>query len=247
VSERGGDVTGGRLLVGIPAYNEAPTIAAVVRDVRHAMPEADLLVVNDGSRDATADILRDLGVPVATHLCNLGYGRAIQTSIKYALANDYDILVTLDADGQHRPADIRRVVDDLRRNGWDALIGSRYAEMGSYAYAPPGRRLGMRLFSILTRVVSGRRIYDTTSGLKILRRSVFAPLVEWHFVDFHAEAIVYLSRLGFRVGEHPISAAERTHGRSMYSPISYLVYPLMTFTMVVLAVVQAGIARRTRP
>lgn len=233
----------GRLLIAIPAHDEAATIGDVVRSTRACLPEADVLVVDDGSRDATAAIVQPLGVTIARHLCNLGYGRAIQTAIMYALANDYDVLVTLDADGQHRPAEVRGALDAFGRSQCDVLIGSRYAKTGSYAYAPRGRRLGMTVFSWLTALVGGQRIYDTTSGLKILRRRAFLPLAAWHFVDFHAEAIVYLLRLGFRLSEYPISIAERTHGRSMYSPMSVVTYPLTTFLMVVLAIVHAGLTR----
>src|SRR5882672_2538540 len=95
-----------RILIAIPAYNEARTIAAVVERVRSSLPDNDLLVVDDGSGDATRLILKTLGVTVATHMCNLGYGRAIQTAIMYALDSDYDALITLDADGQHQPEQI---------------------------------------------------------------------------------------------------------------------------------------------
>lgn len=233
-----------KTLVAIPAYNEEATIADVVARVRRSMPEFDLLVVNDGSRDKTEQILRREGVLVTTHLCNLGYGRAIQTAIKYALRQGYETLITLDADGQHRPEQILALYEAYCDKVWDCLVGSRYVETHNYRSAPFGRRVGMQLFSLLTKLATGRRFYDTTSGLKIMRRTVFVPLTEWHFVDFHAEAIVYLTRLGFRVGEHPITIDERRHGESMYSLISHLVYPLKTSTMVFLGALQADLTRR---
>ena len=104
----------------------------------------------------------------------------------------------------------------------------------------------MQLFSFLTRLILGRRIYDTTSGLKIIDRKVFDALIQWHFVDFHAEAIVYLARLGFRIGEHPITVAEREHGQSMYSALSALVYPTKTILMVFLGFIQAGLTRKKK-
>jgi hypothetical protein len=102
----------------------------------------------------------------------------------------------------------------------------------------------MQLFSTLTGFLTGQYIYDTSSGLKVMRRSVFEPLTRWRFVDFHAEALVYLIRLGYRIGEYPITAAERVHGQSMYSALSHLVYPLKTFLMILLGVVEAGLTRR---
>lgn len=235
-----------RVLVVIPAYNEEAAIEGVVRRVRESLPDFDLLVVNDGSHDATGEILDRLEVATATHLCNLGYGRAIQTAIKYALNCGYDALITLDADGQHFPEQVRSLYNANMDGGWDVLIGSRYVKTHDYSQSPLGRRIGMRLFSLLVWMVVGLRIYDTTSGLKVIRRSVFEPLTRWRFIDFHAEAIVYLLRLGYRVSEHPITVAERRHGQSMYSRLSYLTYPLKTSLLLLLGMVEAELTRRRK-
>jgi len=233
-----------RVLVAIPAYNEEETIEEVVRRVRESLPDFDFLVVNDASRDSTGEILERLGVATATHLCNLGYGRAIQTAIKYALSCDYDALITLDADGQHYPEQVLSLYYADMERSWDVLIGSRYAKTHDYSQAPLGRRIGMRLFSLLVWAITGHHIYDTTSGLKVIRRSVFEVLTHWHFIDFHAEAIVYLLQLGYSVSEYPISVAERTQGRSMYSLLSHLTYPLKTSLILLLGVVEPGLTRR---
>ena len=233
-----------RVLVAVPAYNEEATIDKVVARIRESMPEFDLLVVNDGSRDGTRRILESLGVTTATHLCNLGYARAIQTAIKYALACDYDTLITLDADGQHHPEQVLALYAESAGTGWDVLIGSRYVGTKDYSNSPLGRRVGMQLFSRLVKLATGQRIYDTSSGLKVMRRSVFEPLSQSLFVDFHAEALVYLIRLGYKVGEYPITAAERTHGQSMYSFLSHLKYPLKTSVLVLLGLIEANLRRR---
>lgn len=235
-----------KVLVAIPAYNEEVTINNVVNRVRETMSDFDLLVINDGSKDRTEEVLSAAGVMRVTHLCNLGYGRAIQTAIKFALVRGYDVLITLDADGQHHPEQIQEMFSAFVREKWDYLIGSRYVKTHNYGSSPLGRRIGMQLFSLLTRMPLGRRIYDTTSGLKIINRSVFEALVQWHFVDFHAEAIVYLARLGFRIGEHPITVAERQAGESMYSAISALVYPTKTLLMMFLGIIQASLTTRKK-
>jgi glycosyltransferase involved in cell wall biosynthesis len=235
-----------RGLIAIPAYNEEATIEKIVRRVRASLTEFDLLVVNDGSQDTTGLILNRLGVTTATHLCNLGYGRAIQTAIKYALEFEYELLITLDADGQHQPEQVRGLYQESIDAEWDVLIGSRYIQTRTYSNSPFGRRIGMQLFSVLVKLVTGRRIYDTTSGLKVIKRRVLDPLVRWHFADFHAEAIVYLLRLGYQVGEYPIIVAERTHGQSMYSALSHLKYPLKTSLMVILGLVEAELTRRRK-
>lgn len=233
----------GRMLIAIPAYNEEPTIEDVVQRVRTALPDCDLLVVQDGSVDATGAHLARLSVLTVTHVCNLGYGRAIQTALLYAHRHGYDRLITLDADGQHHPEQVRALVENSGNGDWDLVIGSRYMS-GDYSDAPLGRRLGMRLFSAMVQVVTGQRIYDTTSGLKVIRHTAFQPLSEWHFIDFHAEAIVYLLRLGYRVTEQPISARVRTHGSSMYSWRSHFSYPLKTMLVLLLGVVEASLTRR---
>lgn len=233
-----------KLLIAVPAFNEESSIGSVVSCVREAVPDFDLLVVDDGSTDATPKVLRSHGVVTATHLCNLGYGRAIQTAIKYALKYDYDLLITLDADGQHHPEQVRDLYDESMKGGCHVLIGSRHAKARNYSYAPLSRRVGMWLFSVLVKAATGRRVYDTTSGLKVFRRETFEPLTYWHFVDFHAEAIVYLMRLGYSVGEYPITVSERVRGRSMYSALSHLKYPLKTSMMVLLGAVQAALTRR---
>jgi glycosyltransferase involved in cell wall biosynthesis len=235
-----------RVLIAIPAYNEQATIGSVVQKVRKNLPDFDLLVVNDGSTDSTGQILKDLRVVSAVHLCNLGYGRGIQTALKYALSTGYDFLITLDADGQHHPEQVQSLYKASRDGRWDVLIGSRHVETHDYSHAPLGRRIGMQLFSMLVKIVSGQRVYDTTSGLKVIKRAAFEPLTRWHFVDFHAEAIVYLTRMGYTVGEYPITVAERTEGQSMYSFFSLFTYPLNTTLMVLLGVVEAGLTQKKR-
>jgi len=233
-----------RVLIAIPAYNEESTLGEIIGRVRACVPEFDLLVVNDGSQDNTSQILKELNVVTATHVCNLGYGRAIQTAVKYAIGCNYDALITLDADGQHYPEEIRTLFEEFVDSRWDMLIGSRYVNKRSYTGVSLGRRMGMQLFSIVTKSTTGKRIYDTTSGLKVVRRNVFEPLTYWHFVDFHAEAIVYLLRLGYQVGEYPISIARRMEGTSMYNALSHFKYPLKTLLMVLLGIVEASLTRR---
>jgi glycosyltransferase involved in cell wall biosynthesis len=239
-------MTASRVLIAVPAYNEEATIAGLIERIRAALPEHDLLVINDGSRDGTARILAEQRVATAHHLCNLGYGRAVQTALLYASRHGYDVLVTVDADGQHHPEQIRGMLEALAANGWDMCQGSRYVQKRDYSGSPFGRRAGMLTFSLLVGLMTGHRIWDTTSGLRALARPTFEPLARWHFVDFHAEAIVYLMRLGFRIGEYPITVAERRHGRSMYSFGSAFKYPLKTLLMVLLGLSHAALVRERR-
>jgi hypothetical protein len=234
------------VLVAIPAYNEEATIGGVVDRVRRAAPDFDLLVVNDGSQDGTEAILRRLGVTTATHLCNLGYGRAVQTAIKYAQRHGYDALITFDADGQHRPEDLTRVYETFASGSDDVVIGSRFIERKRYDSEPLARRIGMRLFSSLIGLVTGKRIFDTSSGLKVVGRRVFDVMGRRPFIDFHAEAIVYLVESGFGVGECPISVNQRTHGMSMYTAASALKYPIKVCFLLFLGLLDARLTRAAR-
>ena len=232
-----------RVLVAIPAYNEAPTIEAVVDRVRADASDFDLLVINDGSRDDTGGVLARLGVATATHLCNLGYGRALQTAITYAERHGYDALITFDADGQHRASDLRRLYDAFNAGGYDLLIGSRFIEGRSYSTEPLVRRLGMQLFSALIALFTGQRVHDTSSGLKVIGRRVFPALRGRPFVDFHAEVLVYLIESGYRVGESPIVVEPRRHGESMYSTLSALKYPLKVSFLILIGALEGRLAR----
>lgn len=174
-----------RYLVAIPAYNEAASIAAVIDEVQLAVPGTDVVVIDDGSTDETAFVCRQRGVRVLSHYCNLGYGYATQTAILFASRNGYDALLTLDADGQHDPGQLPALVEAFQTQDADYLIGSRHLTKPRYAQTSFGRKMGMIVFSVLTRLLTGERIYDTTSGLRLIDRPAYASLLAWGFVDFH--------------------------------------------------------------
>src|SRR5581483_2020378 len=140
-----------RVLVAIPAYNEEASIERVVDAVRGRTPNFDLLVINDGSRDRTGAILSRLGVATASHLCNLGYGRSLQTALRFAQRGNYDALITFDADGQHEAADLERLFHAFQARGCDLLIGSRFVAEARYQGAARSRAVGMWAFSMLVR------------------------------------------------------------------------------------------------
>jgi glycosyltransferase involved in cell wall biosynthesis len=231
------------ILALIPGYQEGPRIAAVVEGARAHLP---VVVVDDGSTDDTAAQAEAAGAFVIRQVPNAGKGAALRTGFRHALEHDAPAVVTLDADGQHDPAQVRAMLTEFDSGRWDVLIGSRYVVSRRYAGVPFGRRLGMMMFSTIVGLVAGRRVYDTTSGLKVIGRQTFSSLTNWQFVDFHAEAIVYLMRLGFRIGEYPITVEERRHGSTMYSAFSHIKYPLKTALMVVLGVVEASMTKRRR-
>ncbi len=232
-----------RVLVVIPAYNEEKTISSVLGRLRRVAPEYDRVIVNDGSTDATGDIVAALGEKQLKLPCNLGYGPALQTGLKYALLRGYGIFVSIDADGQHNPEDVPMLVAKLDESKADMVIGSRFCDGRPYR-SSVGRRVGQLLFSHLTRVLIGHRIYDTTSGFKVLRASACQAIVNGTFHDFHIETIVRLSLSGFKIVEVPVVVADRTLGQSMHSFASVFHYPLQTVLLTIVAIADALLTRR---
>lgn len=231
-----------RGLIVIPAYNEEQNLPRVLARLQSSRPAEDVVVVNDGSQDGTERMLRELGQPHLRHPINLGYVRAIQTGIRYAMQQGYDYAVFLDADGQHDPAAVPGLVEVLRRGAADIVVGSRFVADTGYR-APLGRRLGMKVFSWVTALLGKQRVYDTTSGFKAIARRAFPVLVEQTFGDFHSETLLLCMLLGLRVSEVPIHVAERRHGVSMYGPIDAILYPLKTLVAILLVYALAGSLR----
>jgi glycosyltransferase involved in cell wall biosynthesis len=234
-----------RVLIVIPAYNEETSIDEVIAGLHESVPEFDRVVINDGSSDRTEAILDELGEKQLRLVCNLGYGWALQTGLKYGLIHNYDIIVSMDADGQHRPQDVRQLVKVLREQKADMVIGSRFCDGASYK-TPINRRMGQLLFSHMTRLLLGHRIYDTSSGFKALRSRACEVIVERAFMDFHIETVVQLSLFGFKIVEHPIEIKERVAGVSMHSISSIFHYPIRTILLTLSAILDAKIIRRSQ-
>jgi glycosyltransferase involved in cell wall biosynthesis len=234
-----------RVLIVIPAFNEEKTISRVLKDLREVVPNCHRLVVNDGSKDNTGNLVAELGEKQIKLPCNIGYGRALQTGLKYALTQGYDIVICFDADGQHQAENVPLMLEALKESGADVVIGSRYCNGVPYT-GPFGRRIGQYIFSQLTRLLIRRRIYDTSSGFKAMSSAACEVIIGGTFLDFHIEALVRLSMFGFKIEELPITMQERNFGKSMHSYTSFVEYPLKTLLLTFVAAVDALIERRAR-
>jgi glycosyltransferase involved in cell wall biosynthesis len=192
-----------RILVAIPAWNEAPNLEVVIGELRSVRPGDDVVVVNDGSSDATSAVARSLRCRVIDLPIQLGYGAALQAGIKYGMRRGYDVVVTFDADGQHDPADIQALIDAVRA-GHDLALGSRVLCDGSYQ-GSAARRWGRALFAKLARLFTGLDLTDPTSGLKAFgpRAQELFALARFpdRFPD--ADALVLTSRARLSLGERP--------------------------------------------
>ena len=213
------------VLVIVPALNEEESLPRTLDEVRHAAPGVDLLVVDDGSRDRTAEAARARGVPVLCHAVNLGVGAALQTGFRWALEHGYAIGIQLDADGQHDPRDLESLAAPVREGRCDLAIGSRYVARTGYR-APLARRLGMKLFSGVVLLSTGSLIHDTTSGYRAYGRAVMEVCRHDFPKDFpDAPLLIDLARRGFRCLEVPVEMRERSAGRSFYTLGKSLYYP----------------------
>jgi glycosyltransferase involved in cell wall biosynthesis len=218
-------MTRSSVLVIVPALNEEASLPRTLDEVRRAAPQVDLLVVDDGSSDATAQVARARGVAVLHHAVNLGVGAALQTGFRWAVARGYEIGIQLDADGQHDPRDLAALIAPVREGRCDVSIGSRYVSRTAYR-APLSRRLGMLLFSGVVRLLTGQTIHDTTSGYRAYGRRVMEVCQHDFPKDFpDAPLLIDLARRGFRCLEVPVEMRERSAGQSFYTLGKSLYYP----------------------
>lgn len=220
----------GKGVIVVPVYNEAESIAGVIGEILGEGLGLDIVVVNDGSSDRTWEALRRLPVHALSHPINLGYGAAVQTGMLYAVRKEYDFLVLMDGDGQHTPAEVRKLLAGLS-GGADIVIGSRLLS-GSGSYPVPAlRRSVIGFFSLLARALGGVEIRDVTSGFQAMRRDVFSFLSREYPVDFpDAEVVVMLGLKKFTVAEVPTRFRPRERGKSMYSDLGTVIYyPFKSF------------------
>jgi polyprenyl-phospho-N-acetylgalactosaminyl synthase len=184
------------------AYNEATTIGRVVAELRRAGHK--VVVVDDGSRDGTRHIAAAAGAEVVVHPVNLGQGAALQTGIDYALSQDADILVTFDADGQHRVSDIPVLVAALRRERADFALGSRF--LGQTYNLPRLRRWVLYAATIFTRLTTGLRLTDSHNGLRALtRRGAAAIRLRQNRMAHASEILVAIAQSGLSYVEVPVT------------------------------------------
>lgn len=214
-----------RVLVLIPAYNEGARIAEVICNVRNVVPDYDVLVVNDGSRDDTAEAAVGAGATVISHPFNMGYGVAIQTGYKYAHAKGYDLLVQIDGDGQHDPTCIPRLLEPVLSGESDFAIGSRFLELESYDPSLM-RRIGMAFFRKIVSLVTGTRITDSTSGFQAFNSNVVRFFTTEIFpCDYpDADMLITLHRADFTIREISVRMFARAEGKSMHSGLKPLYY-----------------------
>ncbi|NLC67771.1 MAG: glycosyltransferase family 2 protein [Clostridiaceae bacterium] len=213
-----------KILAIIPAYNEEKSIARVINQVKLYVPGADVLVVNDGSSDTTAQKARDAGARVVNLPFNLGIGAAMQTGYLYARYNNYDIAVQVDGDGQHDPAYIHDLMKPVMEGKADMVIGSRFVRKTSYI-PPVARRAGMLFFSFLLMLLTNLQVKDTTSGFRVINKRTIEYFSMKYPPDYpEVDVLVKLHKKGFKILELPVEMQARKAGKSSITPIRSVYY-----------------------
>jgi glycosyltransferase involved in cell wall biosynthesis len=213
----------------VPAYNESSRIGPVLDRVREKLPDYTIVVVDDGSADDTERVARAHGARVLRHPFNMGYGAALQTGYKFAVRSGVDLLVQMDADGQHDPEEAAALAAPVLAGELDLVIGSRFLGVGDYQMDPL-RRTGRKLFQQIVRAF-GLRVTDPTSGFQALSRSVLELYVSDIFPsDFpDVDVLLVAHRHGLRVGERPVHMAESPRTSTLHAGLApiYYVYKML--------------------
>src|SRR3954454_22235210 len=213
-----------RCLLIVPAFNERASVRKVVTRLRRTLPEFDILVIDDGSTD---DTVRQVPpkTAVVTLPFNLGIGGAMQTGYRYAALHGYDVAVQVDADGQHRPAQVRRLVEALEGGGADLVVGSRFLIPSRRYRQTPPRKAGAWFLRALIRSMTGLAITDCTSGFRAANRRVIRAFAHWYPEDYpEPEVILLLHRAGYRIREIAVRMRQRREGRSSIGMMRGLYY-----------------------
>lgn len=228
-----------KVLFVIPAYNEELNIEKVLKEIKKDVDFADILVINDCSKDRTSEIVRKNGVKCIDGIFNMRYAWAVQTGLKYAYQNNYDYVIQFDADGQHIAKEALKLLNTAKKTGADIVIGSRYLEDTGYP-CPFFRRVGTKLFDILIRIFCRKRIADPLSGFQCLNKDVIKRYSKMgaypEFPD--ANLVVEMLMNGYKIIETPVKMRLREEGESMHGgiikPIKYMINMVYTIFFIVI-------------
>jgi glycosyltransferase involved in cell wall biosynthesis len=207
----------------IPGFNEDRMIAQTLTSVRAWLP--NVVVVDDGSSDRTADVAASAGAHVLRHVVNLGQGAALATGIRYALLRGAEFIVTYDADGQHRPEDIDTLLDMQRKSGADVVLGSRF--LGRSENMPFNRRCLLKAAAAYTRAMTGLKLTDAHNGLRLFTRAAAEQMrIRQNRMAHASEMIEWLGSSGLRITECPVTIVYTDYslakGQSFFSSFNIL-------------------------
>lgn len=218
------------LLIIIPAYNEEENIQNVVEHIIKHYPQYDYVVVNDGSKDRTGSICREKGYELLDLPVNLGLAGAFQTGLKYAWERGYSYAIQFDADGQHRPEFIEKMLIRIKE-GYDIVIGSRFVVRKKDASM---RMLGSRLITVAIKTTTGIRVADPTSGMRMFSRAMIEEFAKNLNYGPEPDTVSYLLKNGARISEVQVQMEERQFGESYLNIIGSAKYMIKMLTSILI-------------
>lgn len=235
-----------KVLIVIPAYNEEKNIQKVLEEIKRDIDFADVVVINDCSKDNTKKVVEANGVKCIDGIFNMRYAWAVQTGLKYAYQNNYDYVIQFDADGQHIAKEAIKLLETAEKEKLDIVIGSRYLTDMGYP-CPFFRRLGTKIFSLLIKIFCKDNIKDPLSGFQCLNKKVIARYSKMgaypEFPD--ANLVIEMLMNGYKIKEVPVKMRIREEGESMHGgiikPIKYMIN--MFYTIIFIVIQNIGVKK----
>ncbi len=227
-----------KYLIIIPVYNEEKNVGQVLDKIIKLDLPCDIAVVDDGSQDNTKNVVKLKNVKLLSHAVNLGYGAALHTGFLYAKNYNYEAVITMDGDGQHEPSEIKKLIQEYEIYTADIIIGSRFFKGSSYQ-VKFFRNIGRILFSLVTFLITKRKIKDITSGFQILDSKAAGFLAKSDFpLDYpDANMLILLELCGFRIKEIPVKMYPAPSKASIHyglAPLFYIYKMLLSIFIILL-------------
>ena len=210
-----------KLLIIIPAYNEAESLRGVIECLRSTCPQYDYIIVNDGSTDETKELCEKNGSNVINHTVNKGLAEAMRTGMKYALENGYDAALQFDADGQHLSEYINSMVNCMKESGCDIVIGSRFLNSKMPFRL---RTLGGKIIFHAVRHAANAELSDPTSGMRLFSADIMSLFIENKHFTPEPDTLAFLIRMGADIREVKVTMEDRMAGQSYLTPINATKY-----------------------
>ena len=232
-----------KVLLIIPAYNEEESLRSLIEEIKTVCPYVDYLVVNDCSSDDTERLLEELGANYITLPCNMGIGGAVQSGYRYAAQNEYDIAIQIDGDGQHDVRFVKDMVKLIEDKQADVVIGSRFIDKEGFQ-SSQARRIGIRILSMLIRLMCGAKVKDVTSGFRAVNRRFIELFAENYPDDYPEPEVIVTTKLyGAVIKELPVVMRERTTGKSSINLKRSIYYMIKVSLAIIICRISLGFRR----